>query len=44
MLIRPTHALKAGDRAPATLTFAKAGPVKITFVVEAAPTGGMTMR
>ena len=35
MLIRPKHPLRIGERIPATLTFAKAGAVKITFVVEA---------
>lgn len=34
MLIAPTRAFKAGERAPVTLRFANAGDVKVDFVVE----------
>ena len=44
MVIRPTHPLKAGDRVPATLTFARAGAVKVIFVVKAPTDAGMAMR
>ncbi len=40
MLIHLAHPLKAGDRVPAVLNFAKAGAVKTVFVVEAAPMAG----
>jgi len=50
MLIRPTHAFKAGERIPVSLAFAKAGAltkaeaVKTVFVVEApAMAPSMTM-
>lgn len=35
MLIGPKHPLKAGERVPATLRFARAGPVKVGFAVRA---------
>ena len=41
MLVRPKHPLKVGDKAPAVLTFSRAGAIKVTFVVE--PAAGMTM-
>lgn len=44
MFVHPKRALKSGERIPATLTFARAGAVKTTFVVQAAPGSGMTMR
>jgi copper(I)-binding protein/uncharacterized protein YcnI len=37
MLIRPNRVLKPGDRVPATLRFAKAGAIPVTFVVGKAP-------
>ena len=43
MLMHLKHALKAGDRAPAVLTFAKAGAVQVMFIVQAAPVSGMAM-
>ena len=33
MLVSPTHALKAGERVPATLRFQNAGAVPVTFKV-----------
>jgi copper(I)-binding protein len=42
MLFHPNHDLKLQERIPVTLSFAKAGSVKATFVVEA-PGGGMAM-
>ncbi len=45
MIIRPKKPLNAGDWAPATLHFAKAGAVSVTFVVRAFAAGsggGMT--
>ncbi len=44
MLIRPKRPLKIGDRIPATLTFAKAGAVRTTFVVTPATAGGGRIR
>jgi copper(I)-binding protein len=44
MVIRPKRPLKVGDRVPATLRFAKAGNVRVIFLVKTlAPGGGMTM-
>ena len=43
MVIRPTHPLKVGDRVPATLIFAKAGSVKVIFVVKSSTQAGMAM-
>jgi copper(I)-binding protein len=37
MLIGPKRPFRLGAQVPATLRFAKAGPVKVTFVVQAAP-------
>ena len=41
MVVRPKHPLKVGDKVAAVLTFARAGTIKTTFVVE--PAGAMTM-
>ena len=44
MLIGLKHALKVGDRVPATLRFAHAGEVRVEFVVQAdAPAAGASM-
>jgi copper(I)-binding protein/uncharacterized protein YcnI len=40
MVIRPKRPLKLGDRVPATLRFAKAGNVRVTFLVKALAPGG----
>ena len=50
MLVAPAHTFKAGERVPVTLRFARAGEVKVDFVVQAdeegpnAPMARMPMR
>ena len=39
MLVGPKHPLKPGERVPATLRFARAGAVKVEFVVKAPAAG-----
>ena len=44
MLVGPKHSFKPGERVPATLRFARAGAVKVEFMVRAgSQSGAMTM-